>query len=165
MVGFRWFGKRPVDVTDTAPWVSHDATKTWSDGGAVRGSVTAAAQTLIADLERIVAENASASVAEYASAAEAGLRADGSGEVIIGLRIFNDQASMIIEVPLRRLIVDALTEMRPKLGVDPQSQAALSSLAALGQSLASLVRADVPPPQAGAGIGHNSNPVQGRRVQ
>lgn len=162
MVGFKWYGKRAVDVADTSQWTSHDATKTWSDGGAVRDSVTVAAQTLIADLERIVAENATASVVDYASAAEAGLRADG-GEVLIGIRLYNDEASMIVEVPLRRLIVDALTEMRPRLGVDPQAQSALSALVALGQSLASLARANEPPPIPG--IGHNSNPAQqGRRV-
>ena len=163
MVGFKWFGKRAVDVSDTTAWTQHDATKTWSDGGAVRDSVTVAAQTLITDLERIVAENASASVAEYASAAEAGIRADG-GEVVIGIRLYNDQAAMIVEVPLRRLIVDALTEMRPRLGVDPQAQGALSALAALGKSLASLVHAEAPPPVPG--IGHNSQATQpGRRVQ
>lgn len=161
MVGFKWFGKRAVDVSDTGQWTQHDATKTWSDGGAVRDSVTVAAQTLIADLERIVAENATQSVAEYASAAEAGLRADG-GEVIIGIRLYNDEASMIVEVPLRRLIVDALTEMKPRLGVDVQAQGALSALVALGQSLASLVRADVPPPASG--IGHNSGAPAGRRI-
>lgn len=168
MVGYKWFGKRAVDVSDTRAWTQHDATKTWSDGGAVRDRVTAATTALISDLERIVAENASASVVEYASAAEAGIRADG-GEVLIGIRLYNDEASMIVEVPLRRLIVDALTEMRPRLGVDPQAQGALSALVALGQSLASLTRANDQPPSVPAGIGHNSQhalsaPPAGRRI-
>ncbi len=150
MVGHKWFGKRDVDVLNVATWAQHDPTKSWSDGNAVRGKITTAAQSLIADLERVVAENVSSAVAEYAQSAQAGLRAEG-GEVFIGIRLHNDEAAMIIEVPLRRLVIDALSEMRPNLTMDREAQGALSGLVALGQALVGLVK-----PDPAAGVGHNS---------
>ena len=145
-IGHKWFGKRAAVVLGLDKWAAHDASKTWSDGGAVAEAVTESNKTLISQLEKIVADNATAGVSEYLSDAEIGVRADQTGEVIVGLRIANDQAVMIVEIPLRKLVVGALSEMRPTLGVDPQAQAVLSALISLGNNLSSLAGKPVPPP-------------------
>lgn len=158
-VGVKWFGKRAVEVVGAQEWASHDPTKTWTDGGAVSEAVGSATKDLVTILERLVAENANAGVQEYLTSSEAGLRATPDGEVLIGLRIYNDQAAMIVEIPLRKLLVGALTEMRPMLGVDPQAQMALSACISFGKSLASLGTAQAP---QGPPIGHNSGQARGR---
>ena len=145
-IGKKWFGKREAAVSGIDKWAAHDPTKTWTDGGAVAKVVSDTNKTLISQLERIVAENANAGVSEYLSTAEVGLRADGTGEVLVGLRISNDIADIIVEIPIRKLVIGALTEMRPTLGVDQQAQAALSALISLGNSLSSLAKSPAPPP-------------------
>ncbi len=144
MIGRKWFGKGEVATSNRQAWESHDATQTWTDGGAVRQVLDEAA----GKLERIVAENTSAAVADYVSTAGAALRATESGEVLLGLRIENDKSFMIVEVPLRKLMVAALMEVRPTIGVDPQAQLVVSALVTLGRQLASLGQPEVPAPVA-----------------
>ena len=72
---------------------------------------------------------------------------------MIGVKIANDEATLIAYVPLKRLLVSALGEIRPTLGVDPQAQALLSQLMTLGQQLASLGRPANPQPHKEAAHG------------
>lgn len=134
----KWFGQRDASVIGADKWMAQDSIKTWSDGGEVVRVVERISKVLIAELERIVSDNATAGVSDYLSAAKIGVRADQAGEVVVGLIVSNDQADMVVEIPLRKTIIAALTDMRPRLGVDPQSQALLSALIGLGQSLVSL---------------------------
>lgn len=144
-VGHRYYGKTSVAIVGRQSWEAQDGTKTWTDGGAVQKALQDAAQAL----ERVVAENATLAVSDYLSTAEAGIRADKTGEVLIGLRIANEEAAMMVEVPLRRLIVAALSEMRPALGIDPQAQQTVSAIVAFGQQLSALgsVRTPTPLPE------------------
>jgi len=133
-IGNKFYGKQSVAITGRKAWDEHMATRTWTDGGAVAEVMQAAT----AHLERIVAENATQSVSDYLSSAEAGLRVTDAGEIIIGVRVSNQEASMIVEIPIKKLIVGALSEMRPTLGLDPKAQSAVSALIAFGGQLASL---------------------------
>jgi len=139
-IGRKWFGKGEVATSNRQPWEAHDSTQTWTDGGAVRQVLDEAA----GKLERIVAENATAAVADYVSTAGVALRATETGEVLLGLRIENDKSFMIVEVPLRKLMVTALMEVRPTIGVDPQAQLVVSALVTLGRQLASLGQPEAP---------------------
>ena len=149
-IGRKWFGKREASVSGATKWTAQDSSLTWTDGGAVRQAVDESNKVLISQLERIVADNATAGVSDYLSTAEVGLRAEATGEVIVGLRVSNEQADLIVEIPLRKLIVDALQEMRPRLGVDPESQAVLSALIAFGNSLVALGQRKEPGPSPNA---------------
>lgn len=134
-VGFKWFGKIAVALVGREAWERQDSSLTWTDGGAVSGILSKAQ----AEIERVVSENATLAVADYASDAKAALRTDPqTGEVIVGLLISNSEASQIVEIPLRQLISAALVELRPQLGVDAQAQAALSGLIALAKNLSAL---------------------------
>lgn len=137
-IGRKWFGKREASVSGADKWAAQDSTKTWTDGGAVRQAVDESNKVLISELERIVAENATAGVSDYLSTAEVGIRSDQTGEVIVGLLVSSGEADLLVEIPLRKMIVGALTEMRPRLGVDQDSQAVLSALIAFGNSLVAL---------------------------
>lgn len=130
-VGRKFYGKIPVTVTGRDVWDRHDATATWSDGGEIRQLL----DRLAPELERVVAQNAAQSVAEYAELGEAAVRGDLSGEVMVGLRLWNDNAAMIIEIPLKKLLLSALTEMRNGLAVDPNAQTAVSNLVDLGRQM------------------------------
>ena len=135
-VGHKYYGKMPVTITGQQSWDRQEATKTWTDAGAVARVL----QQTTAELERIVAENATVSVSEYLSTAQAGIRATPEGEIMLGLRIENQEAAMIVEVPLRRLILAALSEMRPVLGLDQGAQHTVSAIVQLGSQLASIGR-------------------------
>lgn len=135
-IGVRYYGKMPVAVSGQKAWDKQDATRTWTDGGAVARVL----QATTAELERIVAENATTSVSDYLSTAQAGIRVTQEGEIMLGLRIENQEASMIVEVPLRRAILAALSEMRPILGLDPNAQQAVSAIVQFGGQLASIGR-------------------------
>jgi hypothetical protein len=144
-VGHKYYGKMAVTISGQKAWDRQDAAKTWTDAGAV----TRVLQATTAELERIVAENATLSVSEYLSTAQAGIRTTPEGEVMLGLRIENQEAAMIVEVPLRRLILAALSEMRPVLGFDPNAQQAVSAIVQFGSQLASIGRVPKVPSQQG----------------
>lgn len=135
-IGVRYYGKMPVTISGQKAWDQQDATRTWTDAGAVSRVL----QATTAELERIVAENATTSVSDYLSTAQAGVRVTQDGEIMLGLRIENQEAAMIVEVPMRRLILAALSEMRPVLGVDPAAQHAVSAIVQFGGQLASIGR-------------------------
>lgn len=160
-IGRKWFGKREASVSGADKWSAQDSTKTWTDGGAVRQAVDESNKVLISELERIVAENATAGVSDYLSTAEVGIRADQTGEVIVGLLVSSGEADLLVEIPLRKMIVGALTEMRPRLGVDQDSQSVLSALIALGNSLVSLGqrKEPSPPPMTGGILGQAARPM------
>ena len=135
-VGHRYYGKMPVTISGQKSWDQQDATRTWTDAGAVSRVL----QATTAELERIVAENATTSVSDYLSIPQPAIRPTQDGEIFLGLRIENQEASMIVEVPLRRAILAALSEMRPILGLDPGAQQAVSSIVQFGGQLASIGR-------------------------
>lgn len=139
-VGHKWYGKVSVDVSGREAWDRQDASQSWTDGGAVK-KILASIEPL---LEQLVASEAIGAVADFASTGEAAVRAGQAGEVIVGLRITSEQSSMIVSVPLRKLLVAALTEVRNGIALDPQAQALLADLVSLGQQLSRLGQ---PPPQ------------------
>lgn len=130
-VGRKAYGKIPVNVAGKNAWVQHDATKTWSDAGEVRKVMESATE----QLEAIVASNVSLGVLDYAETAEAALRISDSGELFIALRLWNNDASLIVEVPIKSLMAAAVTELRSSLATDPAAQAAMSHLTDLGRVL------------------------------
>ena len=161
-IGNKFYGKHSVDIVGRDTWDQHDTTRTWTDGGAVEEALKSSLSALLPQLGKIVSDNATLAVSDYISSAEAGLRSTPSGEVIIGLRLSNAEAAMIVEIPLRKLIVGALSEMRPTLGIDKEAQATLSGLVALGNALVNLTKRDgQTPPPAHAPIGHNVNAKPG----
>ncbi len=133
-IGKRFYGKQPVVIAGRQAWDEQMATRTWTDGGAVAEVMRSAT----AQLERIVADNATQGVSEYLSSAEAGLRVTEQGEILVGVRVHNQEASMIVEIPIKKLVVGALSEMRPTLGLDPRAQSAVSAIIAFGGQLAAL---------------------------
>lgn len=136
-VGRRYFGKTPVTVDGREVWDRHDATKTWSDGGETAKIVAGHMTAMQTELETTVAQNAVLAVSEFASSAEAAIRADGD-DVIVGIRFYSDASALIVNVPLRQILAAALSEIRPLLGADPNAQAALSNLVAIGRQLAQI---------------------------
>lgn len=130
-VGKRFYGKTAVSIRGQKQWDAHDATKTWTDNGEVRAVIEA----IVPEVERLIAKNATLGVSEYLSSAEAAMRADENGHLLIGVRIWNDEAAMIVEIPLTDLLVSALAETRDVVGVEPGAQAAVSALVNLGRQL------------------------------
>lgn len=131
-VGQKYYGKVPAEVIGARDWDNHDATKTWSDGGAVREIVEA----MVPKLEAALAHNVSLGVSEYLGDGEAAIRADQrTGELHVGLRLHNSEASLIVEIPLKRLMIAALTDMRNNIAVDRGAQDAVTSLVDLGRQL------------------------------
>lgn len=150
-VGRKHFGRVPVQVAGKDRWDTQDHAASWSDDGEVRQVLTQALgealKPVIGALEHVVARNASLGASEYMATAESTLTLAPDGDVLIGVRVANDEASLIAYVPLKKLIVSALGDIRPTLGVDPQAQALLSHLMTLGQQLAQLGRPQVQAPQ------------------
>lgn len=137
-VGRKHYGKVAIDVLGREAWEKQDATKSWSDDGEVKKIIEESTASMVHALEAAVAQNAHLGVSEYLSIAEAAATVDEKGELLIGVRVSNDEASLIAYVPLKKLIMSVLTELRPRLGVDPQAQTILSHLVGLGRNLASL---------------------------
>jgi hypothetical protein len=143
-VGRKHFGRVSVQVSGKERWDGQNHSASWSDDGEVAAVINQSlgdiVKPIIAALEQVVARNASLGASEYLSSAESTLTLAPDGDVLIGVKIANDEATLIAYVPLKRLLVSALCEIRPTLGVDPQAQALLSQLMTLGQQLASLGR-------------------------
>jgi hypothetical protein len=167
-LGRRWFGKLKSHVQGREAWERQDAGKVWSDGGEIKnqlesihGTLRTALDAAAKDMERIVADNAIVAVSDFASDATAALRAEGNS-IIIGIRFDTKQAAMIVEVPLDRLIIKALEEIRPTLGVDTQAQEAVSALVAFGRKLANLGQAPQVQPRQAAQLGNATQQAQAR---
>ena len=143
-VGRKHYGKVPVHIVGKDRWDTQSHTQSWSDDGEVRKVITdaiaQAIQPVIGVLEEVVARNASLGASEYLATAESSLTVAPDGDVLIGVRIANDEAALIAYVPLKKLLISALSELRPSLGVDPQAQTMLSHLITLGNQIAQLGR-------------------------
>jgi hypothetical protein len=135
-VGRKHYGKVPVQVSGRERWETQNHTQSWSDDGDVRKIIEPA----IAALEQVVAKNAALGASEYLGSAESTLVLAPDNDILVGVRIANDEAALIAYVPLKKLLMAALSELRPTLGVDPNAQALLSQLITLGSQLASLGR-------------------------
>lgn len=133
-VGHRYFGKTPVAVENKDAWDRHDPAQSWSDGGEVKAILGEA----MSKLERALSSQATMATVEFAESAEAALRAE-NGEVLMGLRMYSDASYFVVTVPLRKVIMAALAELKPILAGDPEAQAALSALVSMGRQLADLV--------------------------
>lgn len=145
-VGRKHFGKVPLTVPSKEAWEAQDGAKSWSDEGEVRQIV----ETVIPLLEAVVARNVVLGTGEYLASGEASITISQQNEIIIGLRIENDEAALVAYVPLRALLISALNQARQNVGMDAQSQALVSNLIQLGTQLAQLGRpAQAPqaPPQ------------------
>lgn len=135
-VGRRHYGKVPLTLTNTEPWDDQDSTISWSDDGAVRKIM----EPVIKTLESVVAQNATLGVSEYLAAGEASLTISQQNEIVIGVRVENDEAHLIAYVPLRALLISALQQARQQIALDPGAQALVSNLVQLGTQLAQLGR-------------------------
>lgn len=133
-IGSKWYGKVPVGVVGRDKWDRQDASASWTDGGEVKRIVEA----IVPVLEQLVAKEALGAVSDFASTGEAAVQAGDKGEVMVGVRLISEQAAMIVAIPLRKLLIAALTEVRNGIALDPQAQALLSDLVALGRQLATL---------------------------
>ena len=156
-VGRRFFGKTAVSVSapEKATWAAQDYSKSWTDGGAARAIVDSIAPAI----ERAIAENAHLGAAEYLSEGEVALQATDK-DVLIGLRIWNNEAALIGTVSLRQLIADAFSQARSELGHDQQAQALVSALIQIGQELSRIPSAhNGPPPQATLSPRINRSPL------
>lgn len=131
-VGRRVFGKMPVTVSaqDIAAWGQQDVSRSWNDEGVSQALVN----TLVPALQKAMAAAAHEGAAAYISEGEVGLQATDK-DVLVGFRIWNNEASMICSVSLRKLIADAFSQARSELGHDPQAQALVSALIQIGQEL------------------------------
>lgn len=148
-VGRRVFGKMPVTVSaqDKASWAAQDFEKSWNDEGMSQALVN----TIVPALRRAFAETAHAGAEAYISEGEVGLQATDK-DVLVGFRLWNNEASMICTVSLRDLIKDAFTQARSELGHDQQAQALVSALVQIGQEL-SRIPSQHNGPQSGLQVG------------
>lgn len=137
-VGHKFFGKTSVVIPQPQreSWDSHAAEKTWSDAGEVRKVL----ETIAPVIEQLVSKNATLGASEYLASSEVAMRAHDK-DVLLGIRIWNEEVQMIGEVSLRNLLLTALQQARASLGVDPQAQALVAALMQIGRELASIVSA------------------------
>lgn len=149
-VGRKHYGKVPLTLNNTAAWDDQNSAASWSDDGAVRRII----EPVIKDLEAVVAQNATLGVSEYLAAGEASITISQQNEIIVGVRVENDNAHLIAYVPLRALLISALQQARQGIALDPGAQALVSNLVQLGAQLAQLGR-----PQQ-SGLSHTQGPVQ-----
>jgi len=144
-----------VSAQDKASWAAQDFEKSWNDEGMSQALVN----TLVPALQRAFAETAHAGAEAYVSEGEVGLQATDK-DVLVGFRLWNNQASMICTVSLRELIKDAFTQARSELGHDAQAQSLVSALIQIGQELSRIPsQHNGPPPQAALSPRINRSPL------
>jgi hypothetical protein len=137
-VGRKFFGKTPVSVPekDRTSWDAQLHEKSWSDAGETK----AAMDKLIPVIEQIVAKNAHMGVSDYLSSGEVAIRPEGN-DVVLGLRIWNDEAMLIGEVSLRSLIASALNQARPDIAnPNGEARALVSALVGIGRELSAMTQ-------------------------
>lgn len=139
-VGRKHFGTAPLTLVGREAWDRQDATLSWSDEGEVR----AVLEKSIKELEAVVARNAALAVGEYAASGEAAVTISNQNEILVGVRLSNDEATLIAYVPLRALLISALQSARQSAGVDPNAQALVSNLIHLGVQLSKLGQSSQP---------------------
>lgn len=146
-VGRKFYGKTAVTIPEPQrkAWDEHASEKTWSDAGRI-GEVL---ESIRPTIEKIVAQNATAGASEYLASGEVAMRAS-QKDVLVGIRIWNDEVAMIGEVSLRALLMSALQQARENLGTDPEAQNLISILVQIGRELQGIVTAhngpNQPPP-------------------
>lgn len=134
------YGSTGVAADDLRDWAAHDHSKSWNDGGAVQQILGVAAR----DLEKLVADESKAAVADYANAAEMALGVSPEGHLLVGVRLWNDDAAIIVKVPFMQLVLNAIQDVRGNIATDAQAQALLSAIVSSGQKLASIGRPSQP---------------------
>lgn len=141
-VGRKHFGRLPVQLVGKERWDAQDHASAWSDEGEVgvvlKKAFDDALAPIVQALEGVVAKNASLGASEYLALSEASATLSPDGELMIGVRVANDAVAMVAYVPFTQLIKSILSEIRPSLGIDPQAQAMLSQMIAIGRGLATL---------------------------
>ena len=148
-VGNKFYGKVDVVTRGKKQWDEQDPAKAWTDGGEIRAIV----ESMIPDIEKACAKNAILGASEFSSSGQAAVRADErTGEVIIGVRVSTEDADLITEVPLKQLLITALSEMKGVIGVDPGAQTTLSQLIDLGRQLSNLGLPKQQPNHSQAGV-------------
>lgn len=145
-VGNKYFGRVEGEVRGLREWNNQqNHEESWTDNGDVRKAF----EKIIPEMEKIVARNAHMGAAEYLARSECALRCDEAGNLFIGARIWNDEATMILDLNLRDLFFAAIQDMGKRIGVDPEAQRALSQLKALGMQLSQLGNPKPPPQPSG----------------
>ena len=124
-IGMRHYAKIPLKSVGREAWEKQDITGVWSDAGEVQAVVQRHLGNMIG-------------ASDYLAEGEASLALSPENDILLGIRIYNDGAQMIAHASLRQLLFQALSELRPHVAIDPQAQALLSQLKALGHQLANL---------------------------
>ena len=137
-IGMRHYAKIPLKSVGREAWEKQDITGVWSDAGEVQAVVQRHLGNMIGELQDTVARNAMIGASDYLAEGEASLALSPENDILLGIRIYNDGAQMIAHASLRQLLFQALSELRPHVAIDPQAQALLSQLKALGHQLANL---------------------------
>jgi hypothetical protein len=134
-VGTKYFGKIPATIEGYDAFASHDGKQTWDDGNAAHDFLLKCAE----DMKGIIADQVRDGVAEYSSKSQFAIRSDGK-DLMIGLRLDNHIAPMILEVSLSDLINAGLEEAYKTIASQP-SQDLLTGLASLGRAIAQVTQA------------------------
>lgn len=130
--GQRFFGKLSPKVAGYSDWLTHDHAPHWGDGGAADELGKAVAEKA----RTIIAEQTREAVADYAREAQLALTSV-RGQLVVAVRMENDGAGLIIQVPLAELINGAIAEAF-KTAFDAQSQDFISTLITASNVMANL---------------------------
>jgi hypothetical protein len=128
----RYFGKITPKVAGYSDWITHDHAQHWGDGGAADELGKEVAQKA----RTIIAEQTREAVADYARDAQLALTAV-RGHLVVAVKLENDGASMIIQVPLAELINAGINEAF-KAAFDPGAQDFISTLIQASGTFANL---------------------------
>jgi DNA-binding protein YbaB len=157
-VGRKFFGKTPVSVPekDREAWDSQAHEKSWSDAGESKALM----DQIIPAFEKLVAKNAHMGLSDYLSSGEVAIRPEGN-DVVVGVRIWNNEVQLIGEVSLRSLIASALNQARPDIAnPNGEARALVSALVGIGRELSAMTQgqnAQAVSPNAQAGRIARSN--------
>lgn len=144
MAKFSW-GKLAAKVSGLKDWREHDASRTWADAG----EAARLFDKMLPEVQSIIANNVKEGVAEYAASGEYTLSVR-EGALWVDLRIWNDDATLVVGIPIRDLLNKGIAEAYPNIAANPEAQEFFSLIASLGRDIAKITQ--VSP----AGPGHNS---------
>lgn len=127
------WGAIAAKVAGLRDWRDHDGTKTWSDAGQ--------AEKLFAEflpkVQSVIAQNVKEGVADYAASGEYTLSVRDK-TLWVDLRLWNDEATLVVGVPLRDIINKAVGEAYKAAGASPSAQEFLSHILSLSRDLSKM---------------------------
>jgi hypothetical protein len=141
--GTRHFGRTTVSIGDKAEWKRQDHSKSWDTP---TNEVDAALQEAGKSIKKLIASEVRDGVTEYMATAESSVCIDG-GDIMVGIRVWNDHASVIVHVPLHQLLTQAVKDAAAQISSSDDAQVLVSKLIVLGREMVSLQRAPSSPPR------------------